>query len=202
MTTATKVTLVRIALIPVFIVTFIIDFPYHFLVSGIIYVLSAATDWVDGSIARKTGTVSNLGKILDPVADKALSVSAMICCIGGKVFYFEIAFIIMISIMIFRELGISLMRLYVLYHGKALAADKLGKVKTIFLNIAIPTLVIDKQFEQYATFNAVWKWIGCSIFLVAFVLTVVSGVNYLVKNKDIIKTLREKDKEIENGKDN
>ncbi|MBQ7653152.1 MAG: CDP-diacylglycerol--glycerol-3-phosphate 3-phosphatidyltransferase [Clostridia bacterium] len=201
MTTATKITLARIALIPVFIVTFLVEFPYHYLISGLVYILSASTDWVDGAIARKTGTVTNLGRILDPVADKALSISAMILFIGGKVFYFEIAFIVMISIMIFRELSISIMRLYVLYHGKTLAADALGKIKTIFLNIAVPVLVIDKQFEYLETFNAVWKWIGCSLFFIAFVMTVVSGINYLVKNKQVVNECREKDKNVEENND-
>ena len=188
MTTATKVTIARIALIPVFIVLFLVDFPYHYLVAGLVYILSAATDSVDGAIARKTGTVSKLGKILDPIADKALSIPAMIICVAFELFHFNVAFIVMVSLMIVREMAVSIMRLVALYHGKTLAADALGKIKTIFINIAVPTVVINKQFEQYQVFNSVWKWIGSSIFLIAFVLTIWSGINYFVKNKEIIKS--------------
>ena len=191
MTTATKIIIASIALIPIFVITFMVEFPYHYLTAGIIYVISAATDSLDGAIARKTGTVSNLGKILDPIADKALSITAMICAVSAELFYYNVAFIVMVSVMIFRELTISMMRLYVLYHGKALAADALGKFKTIFLNTALPVLVISKQFEQYELFNRVSKWIGCALFIVAFALTVISGVNYLRVNKKILTELRE-----------
>ena len=93
MTTASKVTMVRIFMIPIFVAVFFLDgiLPYNYIISGVIFALAACTDFIDGYIARKYNLVTNLGKFLDPIADKVLVSTAMMLLLtlqGGLFFAF------------------------------------------------------------------------------------------------------------------
>lgn len=187
MTLASKITLVRILFVPVFIALALIDFPYHLLVSAIVYIILGITDILDGQLARKTQTVSNLGKILDPIADKALSISGLLICAIMKLFYFEVVTYVLVAIMIFRELSISGIRLVAKKKGTVFQADIFGKLKTIFTNIAIPTTLVVTSFKEVEWFYVSFNWIATIVFYIAFVLCVMSGIRYVVVNREKIK---------------
>lgn len=187
MTLASKITLVRIIFVPVFIALAFIDFPYHLLVAAILYVVLGITDIVDGKLARRTHTVSNLGKILDPIADKALSISGLLICAILGLFYFEVVTYILVPIMIVRELGISVIRLVAKKKGTVFSADVFGKLKTIFINISIPVTFVATCFKDVEWFYVSFNWIATIVFYISFVLCVASGIRYVVINRDKIK---------------
>lgn len=191
-TLATKVTIIRLAFVPVFILVALIDFPYHFLIAGLIYALVAITDFLDGTIARKTNTVSKLGKVLDPIADKALQISGLVCVVVYKLFYFPITALVMAIIIIAREIAVSVMRGMVLKQGLTLTPDIFGKLKTIFLNIAVPVVLLSASLLTEFCYNDLrytfFKGLSSALYLVAFIFTVISAIRYFYLNKNIVKT--------------
>lgn len=190
-TKATIITLTRIVFVPVFIVIALVSFKSHFLIAGLLYTILAVTDSLDGYIARKTNTVTDLGKLLDPIADKAISISGMICGLISGIIHPQYVSIAFVVIMILREILVSWMRSVVLKKGYVLAADGFGKFKTIFVNIAIPVMYLGKSLESDFSidgiFPDIFKYLGALLFFVAFILTVISGVRYFYINRKIIK---------------
>ncbi len=192
-----KITLTRICMIPVFVLVFFLDgiLPFNFGIAAIIFVLAACTDFIDGHIARSRGLVTNLGKFLDPIADKVLVATAMILLLTMKNSLFSvfgsaseavyIATAVAICVILARELIISAFRQIAAARGLVLAAEKLGKYKTTFQDIAIFVLILAADIPAPAT-QAV-AWFGMALFAVATVLTVWSGISYVVKNKQVLK---------------
>lgn len=192
-----KITLTRICMIPVFVLVFFLDgiLPFNFGIAAILFVLAACTDFIDGHIARSRGLVTNLGKFLDPIADKVLVATAMILLLtmknslfaafagAGEAIY--IATAVAICIILARELIISAFRQIAAARGLVLAAEKLGKYKTTFQDIAIFVLILAADIPAPAT-QAV-AWVGMALFAIATVLTVWSGISYVVKNKQVLK---------------
>ena len=177
----TKITLSRIFVLPVITVFFYVVFPYHYLVAGLLFALAALTDMIDGKLARKRDEVTSLGKLLDPISDKILacSVLVMIAANGDAMLYFNPPVgVIAAAIVVAREILIGAMRTVAAGKGVILAADKLGKIKTIFLNVSLPILMISE-------FHIAVKIAGNVLFLIAFVFTVVSGVHYVAVNRGI-----------------
>lgn len=178
LTIASKVTIARICLIPVFIVC------YHLwgdLWSGAIpaavFVLASMTDWVDGYLARSRNEVTNFGKFMDPIADKLLVISAFVLLVGdGRMT--GVSCIIILA----REFIISGFRLIASDRGMVLAAGKLGKIKTTLQIIAIVLLLLN---------NFPFVYIGIPmdkiVLAAAVVMTVWSGADYIVKNRQILK---------------
>lgn len=207
-TKATIITLTRIVFVPVFIVIALVSFKSHFLIAGLLYTILAVTDSLDGYIARKTNTVTDLGKLLDPIADKAISISGMICGLISGIIHPQYVSIAFVVIMILREILVSWMRSVVLKKGYVLAADGFGKFKTIFVNIAIPVMYLGKSLESDFSidglFPDIFKYLGALLFFVAFILTVISGVRYFYINRKIIKeTLSKKSQaSSDDGSDN
>lgn len=178
LTIASKVTIARICLIPVFIVC------YHLwgdLWSGAIpaavFILASMTDWVDGYLARSRNEVTNFGKFMDPIADKLLVMSAFVLLVGdGRMT--GVSCIIILA----REFIISGFRLIASDRGMVLAAGKLGKIKTTLQSIAIVLLLLN---------NFPFVYIGIPmdkiVLAAAVVMTVWSGADYIVKNRQILK---------------
>ena len=178
LTIASKVTIARICLIPVFIVC------YHLwgdLWSGAIpaavFILASMTDWVDGYLARSRNEVTNFGKFMDPIADKLLVMSAFVLLVGdGRMT--GVSCIIILA----REFIISSFRLIASDRGMVLAAGKLGKIKTTLQIIAIVLLLLN---------NFPFVYIGIPmdkiVLAAAVVMTVWSGADYIVKNRQILK---------------
>lgn len=182
-----KLSIIRICLIPVFTAIFYIpQIPYRFLISAIIFVVAACTDFLDGYIARKYNMVTNLGKFLDPIADKVLVSTALIVMLTVPTiapWYAGVA----VAIILARELIVSGFRMVAASRGMVLAADKLGKAKTIFQDVAIALLLVSGEEFLFINGLELFNIVGLSLLGVATILTIVSGVNYLVKNKAVLK---------------
>lgn len=184
-----KLTVLRIIMIPLFVAAyFITAIPYNYLIAVIIFALAAFTDFLDGHIARKYNLVTDLGKFLDPIADKVLVSSALIIMLvtpadGAKILpdYFAIA----VSLILARELIISGFRMVAASKGKVLAADKSGKIKTFVQDIAICVLLIGAEFQAglYTPVNIA----GLILLGIATLLTVYSGAEALIKNRAVLK---------------
>ena len=184
-----KLTILRLIMIPLFVAAFYITaLPCNYLISAIIFVLAALTDFLDGYIARKYNLVTNLGKFLDPIADKVLVSTALIVMLLPMVgemailpFYGAIA----VAIILARELIVSGFRIVAASNGKVLAADKSGKIKTFVQDIAVIILLVSADFMPglYSTLNIV----GLCFLGVATLLTIYSGIECIVKNIDVLK---------------
>lgn len=192
-----KITLTRIFMIPIFVALFFLNgiLPFNYGIAAILFALAACTDFIDGHIARSRGLVTNLGKFLDPIADKVLVSTAMILILTMKNSLFAIlptisdwlyiATAISICIIMARELIISAFRQIAAANGVVLAAEKLGKYKTTFQDFSIFVLIFAADFS--GTAGEVMAYIGFGLFAVATILTVWSGISYVVKNKKVLK---------------
>ncbi len=183
-----KLTLLRIIMIPVFAALFYVTaIPYNYLISAIVFLLAAFTDFLDGYIARKYNLVTNLGKFLDPIADKVLVSTALIIMLlpfgGAQILPWYAG--IFVAVILSRELIVSGFRIVAASRGLILAADKTGKVKTFFQDIAIAVLLIGASVD--VGLYSVTNIIGLSLLGVSVLLTVVSGIEYLVKNSQVLK---------------
>ncbi len=182
-----KLSIIRICLIPVFTAVFYIpQIPYRFLISAIIFVVAACTDFLDGYIARKYNMVTNLGKFLDPIADKVLVSTALIVMLTVPTiapWYTGIA----VAIILARELIVSGFRMVAASRGMVLAADKLGKAKTIFQDVAIALLLVSGENFLVVSGYEIFNLVGLVLLAIATVLTIVSGANYLIKNRAVLK---------------
>lgn len=192
----TKITLVRLFLIPVFMAVFFIEaIPYRFVFAAGIFVLAAITDAIDGHIARSRNLVTTLGKFLDPIADKVLISTAMILLLvmkesicapfGAAAHAIYIALAVCICIIMARELIISAFRQIAAATGFIMAADKLGKIKATVQDVSVVFLFVGGAFSA-TTFGFVLLVIGYVLFALATVLTVWSGISYVVKNRGVL----------------
>lgn len=190
-----KLTLLRVILVPVFMIFYLCNFglgSWSYLIAAIIYIVAACTDFLDGHIARKYGLVTNLGKFLDPVADKVMVMSSLLClCYGNANSLYGILLTFATAIVILRELAVTSMRLVAASaDGSVIAAAILGKVKTAiqmsFVSIAIlePFLA---SVIGFAAFAAVLRAVLYVLLAGMVVMTVWSGMDYLVKYWKYIK---------------
>ena len=180
-----KITVARILLIPLFLVVILapnpwgdvkvgaVSIPLAHLIGAIIFIVAATTDWVDGYYARKYNLVTNLGKFLDPLADKLLVSAALVALVE-----LEIAPSWMVIVIISREFAVTGLRLVLAGEGEVVAANMLGKIKTWTQIIAVSALLLHNlPFELLnIPFAMISLWI-------AVFFTVISGWEYFVKNK-------------------
>ncbi len=188
-----KLTVLRMVLIPFMMFFYLAEFIPHGIgkvVALVIFIVAALTDLLDGKIARKYNLVTNLGKFLDPIADKILTATALFMLMADGTIPAPWG-VIIVTIIIAREFMVSALRLIAASQGTVLAADIWGKAKTMVQMIAIPILLlIPFLIELGGVAN--WlvltvKIIGWTALGVATVLTIVSGANYLFKNKHCFK---------------
>ena len=169
MTTATKLTLVRIVLIPVFLLVLYLGFPGANWAALGIFILASITDTLDGYVARKYNQVSNMGKFLDPLADKVLVAAAMCWFVGaGQMWAWVLAAVLL------REFAVSGLRLIAVEQGQVIAAAWSGKIKTAVTMVCLCVMLV---------FDLPWLNILCQI--VILVTTVYSGIEYFAKNKAV-----------------
>ena len=179
-------------MIPVFVLFFFLDvIPFNHIIVAVIFALAALTDALDGHIARSRNLVTNLGKFLDPIADKVLVATAFILMLTEySIFglwgnWIYIAASVCICVILARELIISAFRQIAASAGIVLAAEKLGKYKTTFQDGCIFFLLLSVDFS--GTAGQVINMIGLVLFAVATVLTIWSGISYVVKNKAVLR---------------
>lgn len=189
-----KITLTRIFMIPVFMAVFFIDFPFHYGISAIVFVVASCTDFLDGYIARSKGLVTNLGKFLDPIADKVLVATAMVLLLSLQPLFalfsvskmlIYVTVVICVCIILARELIISAFRQIAAANGIVMAAEKLGKYKTVFQDVALFILLL--AVDLPLNLATIFAWVGFGLFSMATLLTVWSGVAYIIKNKQVLK---------------
>ena len=177
MNTPNKLTVARVIVVP-FMVLFLLTGwggEANRYISLILFAGASITDWFDGYLARKNHLVTNFGKFMDPLADKLLVCAAMVCLVATG----QLAAWIVI-IIISREFIISGFRLIASDNGIVIAASMWGKFKTVFQMLMIIVLIANIPL-------AAFDMIGTVLTYVALVLTVVSLVDYIAKNKDILK---------------
>lgn len=170
-----KLTLFRIFLIPVFIIIMMINIPNKFIIACMIFIIASVTDAMDGHIARKYNLITDFGKFMDPLADKLLVISALTTMIE-----FDLVAAWMVIIIVARELTVSILRAIAAADGKVIAASSGGKLKTISQMIAIVVLLLAAQ-----TGNMLLLDTGKIIILIATLLTLYSGWEYIYKNRNL-----------------
>jgi len=168
--TANKLTILRIVLIPVFLALLYIDFPVSTYVAMAVFIAAGLTDIADGYIARQRGQVTDFGKFLDPLADKVLVVAAMLWFVERGVMPAWVALVVVI-----REFMVTALRLVASDSGRVIAAGLLGKIKTLVTMICLT-----------AMFLPLLQWMIYVCLAAITVTTLVSGIEYFVKNRDII----------------
>ena len=169
-----KLTILRVIMIPFFVFFLLAPFfdGYGNYIALVIFIIASLTDFADGKIARKYNLVTNFGKFMDPLADKLLVCSAMICLVDLKLIPSWIVIII-----IAREFIISGFRLVASDNGVVIAASYWGKFKTTFQMIMVILMIANIQALNILTQIVMW---------IALALTIISLIDYIVKNKNVL----------------
>ncbi len=184
-----RLTVVRILLTFLFFVLIFLDFPFHTLAAALVFAVAAITDLLDGIIARRDGLVTDLGKFLDPIADKILTTSAFIAFLALDHMNPWALLLILI-----REFAVSSVRLMAAGNGTVVAANLWGKIKTVMQYIAILFMMAAMEFASWEgtvlsgmalphTVFSIPLVIGEVLIWVAAVATAVSGIQYLWLNR-------------------
>lgn len=197
MNTPNKLTIARMIATPVFMATMLIDFPYHYTVSLILFIAASLTDMIDGKMARKYNLVTDFGKFLDPLADKMLTTSAFLGFMyiygasdGAEGTILGIQMTIILFIVLFREFMVSSLRLVTVSSGgKVVAANIWGKLKTVSQMAGIVFAIF--AYALIADFGLIklqpiFDIIIMVIFWISAVLCIISGGIYLFGCKDYI----------------
>lgn len=179
MNTANKLTVLRVLLIPVFLILLYIEFRYNTFIALGVFIIAALTDLADGIVARKCNQVTDFGKFMDPLADKVLVFAAML-------WFIEVGIMPawLVLIVIIREFFVTGIRLVAAAKGRVIAATLSGKIKTgVTIACIIAMFLLLQQWvlfsQEYLLYAVCWALIG--------ITTVVSGVEYYAKNKDVMK---------------
>ena len=169
MNTANKLTMLRVIMIPVFLLALYIDFAFNNIVALVIFILASVTDFIDGYIARNYDQITDFGKFMDPLADKLLVISAMLWFV--KVGQME-AWIVLVVLA--REFAVSGLRMVAAPKGLVIAAAWSGKIKTAATMVCICIMLVP--------IPAILNTLCVAVILIT---TVVSGIEYFVKNRSV-----------------
>lgn len=188
-----KLTVLRIILMPVMVVLFYCGL---YITSAVVFAFAAYTDMLDGKIARKNNIVTVFGKFVDPLADKLINIAAIILLTArisatGPMWY-SILVTVSTVVIVSRETIITALRALAANEGVVIAADKLGKIKTVLQDIAIVGMFIDEsQFiSDIAFVGDLVHWTAVVMLVAALALTILSGINYFTSNKEILDKIR------------
>lgn len=195
-----RLTILRIVLVPFFIAAILIPFPFHYLAALAVFGAASLTDYFDGTIARKRNLVTNFGKFSDPLADKILVLSALLCFVQNG-----LCDALLVIVVIFREFAVSSVRLMAASEGKVVAANIWGKVKTVtqitaiiiifvlqitleIINMVSPSVLSEYQIGLIAAYNldCIFYIIGEIALWISTVFCIISGIIYLKDNKQFI----------------
>ena len=185
-----KLTMLRIILVPFFVLFMSIGASaVNLFIALVIFIVASLTDMLDGKIARKYGLVTNFGKLMDPLADKVLVMSAMLCFVSAGLAPAWIVIVILT-----REFLVTSLRLIAVGEGVVIAADKWGKIKTVTQMLWIIWTLLWLCVIGFGAFNgsadhslAVWGYILSDALMYASAFfTLLSGFNYVYKNRQLM----------------
>lgn len=188
-----QLTVLRIILTPIFLYFFLSDDPVMIQISSVIFVIAAITDWYDGWLARKFNYITDWGKFLDPLADKILTLTAFYGFVVIDVIPFW-----MVIIIIIRDMGITLLRIFAEIKKKSFATSRAAQWKTFIQMFFLYYLLI---IYTLRTIEPVYNWnpwlfdflfnkeMIYYIMLVITIFTLYTGIQYLVKNRKMIRKL-------------
>lgn len=175
MNTPNKLTMLRIFMIPVFMVFLLFkQIPYHILFALVVFILASVTDLIDGKLARKYNLITNFGKLMDPLADKLLVTAALVCFVQ-----MGLADVWAVVIIIAREFLVTSVRLIAAGSGTVIAANMWGKVKTNSQIIAVVVVMLCGILNLSSVIGYVFVWI-------AALFTVISGIHYTWSYRNFI----------------
>ena len=180
MNLANKITLLRIFMIPVFLVFMLAEFPYHMEAALAVFVLASLTDKLDGHLARKYNMITDFGKFMDPLADKLLVTGAFLVLIQLGRIESWIVFVILA-----REFAVTGLRSLAAAQDVIIAASNYGKMKTVIQIVAIIILLLDNY--PFSIFNFPMDTVAV---YAALIITILSGVDYFIKNKRVIMQMK------------
>lgn len=205
MNTPNKITLSRLLLIPLIVFFYLATFiPYARLVATILFMIACFTDFVDGYLARKNNQVTDLGKFFDSIADKVLIATGFIltCAVpinnGNSAIYPNWLGVICVIIILAREFIVSALRQIAASKGIVLAADKGGKIKAVFqfvivsiymaYSFVLTDLISDATLNLNGRVFAILNFVFMILLVATTLITIYSGVNYLIRNRKVFKT--------------
>ena len=184
-----KLTLGRIILVPFFVAALLIPFPLHTLAALLLFIAASVTDLLDGKIARKNHLVTDFGKFADPLADKILVLSALLCFV--QLGWCDCVAVIVV---LFREFAVTSIRLIAASKGKVVAANIRGKVKTVTQMVAIITILVLRSAGDIVSLtigdvpmmNTAFYITGECLIWISTIFAIISGVIYIIQNKHFI----------------
>lgn len=191
-----KLTLLRIILVPFFIAATLINFNFHYLVALLIFIVASITDMLDGKIARSRNLITDFGKFCDPLADKILVTSALLCFVQ-----LGLCGAVPVIIVLFREFAVTSIRLLAATSGKVVAANIWGKVKTVSQIIAIILIYVLQvalgilnsiesiSAEILNTCTTAFYWVGVAGIWISTIFCIISGIIYIWDNRKFIKDM-------------
>ena len=194
MNLANKLTVMRIILVPIFLIFIAVkQIPYGSLIATVIFIVASLTDKLDGYIARSRNQITNFGKFMDPLADKLLVTSALISLVEMQLIPGYMTVII-----IAREFAVTGLRTIAASEGKVIAASWYGKLKTVTQMVAIILLLLKVVINDIALLSTFvksisaldmfFKYVPEVTLILAVIATIISGIDYFVKNKEAIST--------------
>ncbi len=177
-----KLTLFRIILTPFFLAAMLLQFEYHYLIATLIFAVASITDFLDGNIARKNNLVTTFGKLCDPLADKMLTTAALLAFMQ-----LGLCNIWIVMIILTREFLVTSFRLVASAQGVVIPAGIWGKVKTVSQMVFSIVIMLGIHFIDYLGIEfETFALVSNGLLAITAVLTVVSGIKYIVDGKKVI----------------
>ncbi len=179
-----KLTLLRVCLVPFFVLFLLCEaIPHRYLIALVIFCAASYTDHLDGKIARRDHLITNFGKLMDPLADKIMVMSALICFVR-----LGLASTVCVILIMVREFAVTSIRLLAVEQGRVIAANFWGKLKTVSQITAIIAILFLQYLLIFFPGLSQWfYWIGQALILICTLFTILSGVIYAKDNREVLK---------------
>lgn len=192
MNLANKLTMIRMLLVPIFLLFITVkNIPYGSIIATVIFIIASITDQLDGYIARSRNQITNFGKFMDPLADKLLVTAALVSLVELKLVA-SWAVVVILA----REFAVSGLRTLAASNGKIIAASWWGKIKTVTQMVAILLLLLKVNIytsvdainfvDNNLFLNSFFTYVPEIIMYIAVLITIISGIDYFIKNKHVI----------------